>query len=369
VSDMAIIPRGAIQLRNESGLALVADYLKDAEQRGLARPTRALYARVYKEFFMHAGGLRLNEIRPRDVREYLAWQMNRGASNSKLRQTLSALRSLFRYAEAFEVVAVSPARSIQTRRHHRKLPDVLTEEQINKLIQSPKNIRDRALLETTYSSGCRVSEVAGMRVRDLSISERTIRVIGKGDKERIVPLGRMAIELLLEYLGERKSGWLFQREGQNDQRGFVFEKWQKGVWEGRWRSEYAIDAAGKLRFTTKSKILGKISEMSRQEAEEKLKMLLAGELQRRPRPVKDQPMNARSIEKIVQKAGMAAGIGHVHPHMLRHSFATHLLDHGADILTIDRFLGHVNLSTTAIYAHVSQAKMHDTLEKCHPHWR
>jgi integrase/recombinase XerC len=85
--------------------------------------------------------------------------------------------------------------------------------------------------------------------------------------------------------------------------------------------------------------------------------------------VKDQPMNARSIEKIVQKAGMAAGIGHVHPHMLRHSFATHLLDHGADILTIDRFLGHVNLSTTAIYAHVSQAKMHDTLEKCHPHWR
>ena len=376
----SIVLRRAIAPANETCAMLVYDFLKESEQRGLAKKTLFDYAKVCKEFFLlHGRGLRPNEIKPHDIREYLAWQANRGATPATLRQRLSGLRSLFRFAEAMEIVPVSPARSVQTHRYFRKLPKPITEEQMNRLIDSQTNLRDKTLIETMYATGTRRSEVSGMKVSDVDWAARTILVNGKGSKERLVPLTDRSVELLKSYVGDRKEGWLFQASGPPDQDGRL--SLQNGLWVGLWRDEYRM-ANGKLRFQTRRKALGRapgisrkhkafvadlLPEMSREQAREALDSLLTGKLQPRPRSV-TKPLSPVSISYIIRKAGIRAGIPHLHAHRIRHSFATHLFDNGADILTISKFLGHVSLSTTAIYTHVSHRRMRETLEKFHPHW-
>lgn len=276
-----------IDSRSVTGLALLSCYLKESDQRGLAKTTLTRYAHVCKTFFEYAGSLTPNEIRPRDVRGYLAWHFGRGASNQTLRQELSALKSIFRYAEALEIVAVSPARSVQTHRHHPRLPRVLTEEEVNKLIGSQNCLRDRALLEVMYATGCRVGEIVGMRIEHVSWSDRTILVNGKGNKERFVPLNGVAISRLQQYLGERKTGWLFQAEGQPGQRGILVRS-KIGFWLGRWRHDYQFETptlskSGRLRWRFKTVRLGRLDELTREEARERLSRLIPTD--RRPRPV------------------------------------------------------------------------------------
>lgn len=364
--QLDVAPDPTIVAARRDAQQLVVCFLEDSEVRGLSTVTMSRYVRIYRDFFHLVSSIPIAGIRPRDIRDYLAWQYERGASSQTLREALCALRSLFRFAVAIEVIPVSPAHAVQTRKVTRKLPKVLTEEQVNQLIQAAETIRDKALLETTYATGCRVSEILGMRVEDVSWTERTVRVLGKGNKERLVPLNDRAIALLKASLAERTTGWLFQHEGQPDQKGYVRN--DGGYWEGEWRQDYKLDGNGVLTSRISSVRLGKISELTREEAERKLSALLAGKLKPRPRPVKDKPLDPRSIRNIVQGAAARAGLGHVHPHQIRHSFATHLLDHGADLLTISKFLGHVSLSTTQIYTHISDAKMREVMG-LHPHWK
>jgi site-specific recombinase XerD len=361
---LALRPRRDIARRQTNSLTLVADYLRDGEQRGLAKMTLVRYRKIYRDFFAVAGAIPLNELRPRDVRDFLAWQQERGSSDESLRTILCALRSLFRFAEIIDAVAVSPARAVQTRRVKRRLPRPLDEGEINRLIGAAKSSRDKALIELLYSTGCRAGEVSGARIENVNWSDRTLRVIGKGDKERLVPLNSRTVDLLKVYLGERKAGYLFEG-GLPDQRGGVTRVGGK-YWLGVWREGYAIGSDGVLRACVATKRLGKIAEMSREEARQKLTGLIAQRL--KPRPRRDQPLVPRAIGKIVARAARKAGLGHVHPHQLRHSFATHLLDHGADLLTIKELLGHVSVTTTAIYTHVSQRKIREAIE-LHPHWK
>jgi len=359
-------PDRAIVSRQADVQQLVADYFEDNEIRGLSKATMERYRSVYRDFFHLTSGIPVVSVRPRDVREYLAWQHDRGASSQTLRRSLCALRSLFRFAEMLELVSVSPARAVQTRRFSRKLPKPISEDNVNKLIASGATLRDQALLETLYATGCRAFEVTGMRVDDVAWGERQIRVLGKGQKERLVPLNAIAIQRLKAYLKKRKTGFLFQREGKPDQRGFVTTN-NKTHWQGRWLEYLPIGNDGRLRFRRAYITLGKIEEMSRDEAEQKLRTLLVGELRSRRRPEQDEQLTGRAVYDIVQKAAARAGIGRVHPHQLRHSFATHLLDHGAGLLEIRDMLGHASIVTTQIYAHVSQAKIRQTIA-LHPHW-
>lgn len=230
---LAIIPRS----RRPCGLpaaqlcrTLLHEFLRDKRIRGCERSTLARYQKIGADFFLHLGDLRPDEIRPKDIREYLAWQVSRGIKTHGLQQQLSALRSLFVFAEAMGIVHVSPAREIHQRRYIRNLPKVLTEEQMNALINLQENLRNKAMIETMYATGARVREVARMRVEDVNWSARTIIVDGKGSKERLVPLNSRAVELLKEYLRDRKTGWLFQANGQNDQRGTV--RLDSGCWRG-----------------------------------------------------------------------------------------------------------------------------------------
>jgi site-specific recombinase XerD len=360
---LALRPRQDIARRQTNSLTLVADYLKDAEQRGLAKMTLARYRKIYRDFFAVVGAIPLHELRPRDVRDFLAWQQERGASDETLRTDLCALRSLFRFAEIIDAVAVSPARAVQTRRVKRRLPKPLSEQEIDRLIGAAKNSRDKALIELLYSTGCRAGEVSGALIENINWTDRTMRVVGKGNKERLVPLNGRAIEFLKIYLGNRASGCLFQG-WTTDQRGSVSKSGRS--WIGCWRNGYVTGADGKLRSSFTSSYIGKRASMSREEAQQKLATLIAEKV--KPPPRGGQPLCARGIGKIIGRAARKAGLGHVHPHQLRHSFATHLLDRGADLLTISKLLGHVSLSTTQIYTHVSQTQIRRTME-LHPHWR
>ena len=370
-SALGILPRRALAHR-AGALAVLEDFVRDSTQRGLAPATLTTYRRTSTDFLTFVRGLSLAAIRPRDIRAYLAQLLDLGSSENTLRQKLYALRAFFRFAEAIEAVPVSPARAVQTRRMKSRLPKPLSEEEINRLIEAGGSLRDRAVIEFFYATGCRISELAGVRVEDVNWDDRTVRILGKGRKERLAVLSRRAIELLKRYLGARASGWLFQAEGKPDQGGTVIRSttgYYAGQWIGEWRQDYRIED-GRLRCRSKRVVLGRVSEITREEARTKLQELMRAEnLPPRPRPIQAEPLTTRAIRLIVHKASWAAGLGRVNPHRLRHSFATHLLDHGADLVTISSLLGHASLSTTQVYAHVTQTKIRKTLEQSHPHWR
>jgi len=363
----ALAPREVITPRPENALGLLSYFLTDCAHRGLADSTITRYSQLGREFFEHCPGLRPGEIRPRDIRAYLSWLVDRGVTEHTLQQTLSALRSIFRFAEAFEIVSISPARSVQQRRYKRSIPRPLSEEDIERLIGATTNLRDKAIVEFLYSTGCRISEAVGARIEEVSWSERTVRVIGKCDKMRLVPLSRRAIESLSKYLDMRDTGWLFQADAKSP-RAWRLSQNREGFWEARWREVTQMpDGTSEARIV--SRTLGKTVEMSEHQADEKIRSILS-ERRAELQPVAaNKPLSTCCVRVAIDRAARTAGLGHVHPHQIRHSFATHLLDHGADIFTIKEFLGHADLSTTSIYTHVSQTKMRETLERCHPHWR
>jgi integrase/recombinase XerD len=352
----------------QNAVALVEDFLDYGKKdRCYSESTIRQYRKVIRDFLGVLGGLNVALVKPRDIRAYLNWMLERGSSDSTLYQALCALRSFYRYLEICDVVAVSPARAVQTRKLKRRLPVPISQENIDKLIAAATNLRDQAMLEFFYSTGCRIAEVASARVENVNWSDRTVRIIGKGDKERLAPLSPRSVDLLLKYLAGRREGWLFQAEGQPNQRGSLLRT-KQGKWRGYWRVDYALDSHGHLTSRSDSQLLGEISEVSREEAKEYLAMIVS-KLPPRLLPVKAEPLWTESIRQIVVKAGLRAGLGHINPHRLRHSFATHLHAGGADILSVSRLMGHANVATTQIYTHVSQTTMRETLEKFHPHWR
>jgi site-specific recombinase XerD len=370
----------ALAIGQNTGSYLLSNYLADSQIRGLAKITLEKYVKTYRDFFLTTGSMPLTAIKPHHIRDFLAWQYSRGASDETLRGNLCALRSLFRFAESIELVDVSPARAIQTRKLKRRIPKPLTESEINSMIEAAQTPRDKALIETLYATGCRIAEIVGMRFEDVSWEARSIRVLGKGNKERLVPLNGRAIERLQLYLGKRTTGWIFQSAGKPDQCGYVTK--HTGFWIGRWRTDYEIDG-GELTFSWRTVRLGKLSQLTRVEANQKLAEMLAGKLTSRmrtvrlgklvgklptrPRPVKAEPLTTRGVYWIVQQIAARAGLKGVHPHRFRHSFATHLLDGGADIYTIATLMGHASLTSTQIYTEVSQKKMLEAMQR-HPHW-
>jgi site-specific recombinase XerD len=353
---------------------LLKHFLKDSRIRGLSENTLASYENTCRDFFQLIATVPISQIRPRHVRAFLAYLLSRGLSRATLNLRLCALRSLFRFAEAMEIVNTSPARCVQGRRIGRRLPKPLSESEINRLIHAATNPREKALIAVLYASGARISEVVGMRCEDVSWKAKTVRVLGKGNKERLVPLNSRAIASLKLYLRKRTAGYLFQADGKPDQCGSVttapirqYDPAAGKRWAGVWRDNWKIDADGRLNFRVRAVSLGKCSEMTREQARQKFTQFLIGKLTPRPRPVKSKPLSTRGAYAIVRALGSRAGVKGVHPHRFRHSFATHLYDGGADLFTISTLLGHASLSTTQCYTHVSQNKMREAIQR-HPHW-
>jgi integrase/recombinase XerC len=256
------------------------------------------------------------------ARRYLAGCQKAGCAPATARRKLSALRSFFRFLAREEIVKGNPVAGVSMPRRTRKLPAVFSVDEVGRLLAAPlagepkaddafarcARARDAAILEILYSAGLRLSELTGLREDQVDLLSGVIRVRGKGMKERLCPLGRPAIKALRAYLEEREA--------------FLIEI-------GRARR-------GAPLFLNKS----------------------------------GGPLTPRSIERMMKKYLIAAGLDASRsPHALRHSFATHLLDAGADLRSVQELLGHASLSTTQIYTHVSIERLKDVYEKAHPRAR
>ena len=250
-----------------------------------------------------------DSLSPQDLRAFQAALQQADYARSSIARKLAALRSFYKFAMREGLATNNPAKPLRNPRRQRKLPHVLTDEEVGRLLLAPPGdkvdgLRDRAILETMYSAGLRVSELVGLQDGDIDPHDQIVRVRGKGRKERICPLGSFAIKAINAYAKHRKRSEKAQALGR--------------------KAPVFVNRFGNI-LTTRS--VGRMLE----------KHLAAAELDSR-----------------------------TSPHTLRHSFATHLLDRGADIRSVQELLGHKSLATTQIYTHVSAASLRKVYEQAHP---
>jgi tyrosine recombinase XerC len=270
-------------------------------EKNYSEHTLLNYRLDLEEFFKFSASDDVKAVDYPLLRRFLADLRMKERKPRSVARKLSALRSFFRYLQREGIVDKNPALLVQTPKLDKVLPHFMSEADATQLVESPKedksaDLRDKAIFETLYSTGIRVSELVGLSQSDVDLISNIIKVFGKGKKQRMVPIGDKACEAIQAYL---------------DARGFTSE------------AVFLNRAGGRL--------------------------------------------TARSVRNIINKHILKeAMVQKVHPHMFRHSFATHMLDHGADLRAVQELLGHVNLSTTQIYTHLTTDRLKKVYAKAHP---
>ncbi len=281
-----------------------------AQVRGASPHTLRAYLREALRFcrWIPERGKTPVTARPSDLRAYLAMRRRGGLGERSLQRCLSCVKAFFRFLEDHGHLEEDPSSSLRGPRTRRKLPFVLTQTEVELLLSLDygdgfRGLRDRALIEALYSTGCRISELLSLRIHGLDLGSGHVRVLGKGRKERICLLGPPAIEALEVYLPARVR---------------LLKKW-------------GVDCDA----------------------------LFLGE--------RGTELTDRRVRQVLKDLGLRAGLARAPtPHTLRHSFATHLVDHGADLRTVQELLGHSRLVTTQIYTHLSLERLREVYEKAHP---
>ena len=342
-------------LRNQSNAELLKCFTDWLVAQRYARTTREAYSRVGLRFCVFLGSQSLQSVTHLDVRRFLIEVMKRDLSPEGATRHLWALRRFFDFLYLGGVVDAVAPRFVRGRRFLQRIPRTLGENEVTRLINATENKRDRAMVEMLYSTGCRIGELTNIAVEDIDFKQRRIHVSGKG-KERAVLFGKTASAALSRYLGKRRIGLIFQNDVQQQQ-GYV--GWNGRGWVGYWR-DYQNPAFRNVR--TGIYLGGK--KMTRMEALSRFRELVPK--RRLKRPVERRGVCTHVVSRVIQKAALKANLGRVTAHMIRHSFATHLLDHGADIRLIQDLLGHSSLSTTQAYAKVSKRNIVEAYRRCHP---
>jgi integrase/recombinase XerC/integrase/recombinase XerD len=290
------------------GTAL-SEYDRDLRARGSAERTRRAYAVDLAGFveWSTPQGLAPGDVRHRDVRRYAAGLSSAGAAPATVARKLASIGGLYGYLVRTERAGQNPAELVTSPKRSQKLPKVLTTEQMRSLLEriparNPLELRDRAMLELAYSCGLRCEEIVNLDAASLDFESEQLRVLGKGSKERILPVGEPAQRALRRYLD-------------------------------RGRRALAADPREQAMFLSKSGRRLSNSDVTRR------------------------------LGLWTREAALAAGVS---PHALRHSFATHLLEGGADLRTIQELLGHASISTTQVYTRVDAARLRDTYAASHP---
>ena len=292
--------------KSEEVIQQFADYLR--VERGLAVNTVKAYSRDLMGFakFLESTDVdSVLEATRLDIAEYLAHLRQRGLSSSTVDRKTDALRSFYRFLVAENHTTDDPTRLIESGRSWSKLPGVLSIGEIQLLldrpdIDTPIGLRNRAILEIMYATGLRVSELVELRITDLNLEIGYIRCLGKGNKERVVPIGSKALALVRKYL---ESG----RQLLNPKGDYLIVNYR------------------------------------------------------------GEKLTRDGVRRIIQKIAKSAGIEKdISPHTLRHCFATHLLERGADLRSLQEMLGHADISTTQIYTHVNSKRLKEVHQKFHP---
>src|SRR6266568_2041864 len=301
---------------------LVEDFLQYLRnERGHAENTQKTYAALLGKFVAWARGQGLSDWRAVEGRHLLGFlqqerrraladgegDATRRLSAESLYLEIAALRALYRFAENERLLPLNVAENLSLPRRWRRLPKALTHAEMEQLlvpggVETPSSLCDQAILELAYASGLRLSELRHVRLEQLQLEAGFINVVGKGNKERVVPLGRKAVEALQRYLAAGRGKLVTRRSPAN-------------------------------LFLTR----------------------------------RGTPFSAVALWLRIKHRAKRAGIGrNVTPHMLRHSFATHLLEHGADLRVIQELLGHANISTTEVYTHVAGTRLREVHRRFHP---
>ncbi len=291
----------------------IGAYLKTLEMGGASPHTCRAYGADLRQFAAFLEGradapVRLEAVDPQAIRAFVAARLKGGDARRTMGRKLAAVRGLFQFCCREGILKANPARVVPTPRGPQRLPRHLTVDEAAQLLASPPGgtpgaLRDRALFEVAYSSGLRVGELTGLDLRDLDLEEGLVRVMGKGRRERVVPLGARAVAALKAYLARRPE--LTARRS------------------GGTAALFLNRAGGRL--------------------------------------------TARSVARRLAAGLARAGLhGRITPHGLRHSFATHLLDAGADLRAIQEMLGHAQLSTTQRYTHLHLDRLMEVYDRAHP---
>ena len=278
-------------------------------EQGLSKSTLDAYRSDLKllKVWAKKRELKMDEISRPDLLEFIAFKAEQGSSARTSARMLSSLRRFYTYLMQQEIISTNPTDKISMPKIGRSLPVLLTENEVLKLIKAPNTkkplgFRDRVMLELLYATGLRVSELVKLEVNQVNLNQGYLRVMGKWDKERLVPMGKTA------------------------------KRWMKNYLNGPIQ-EILNDRQSDCLFPTRTS-----TSMSRQ-----------------------------AFWQIIKKYAMKVGISaKLSPHSLRHAFATHLINHGADLRVVQMLLGHSDLSTTQIYTHIAQHRLKDLHEKHHP---
>ena len=305
-----ILDTGAVAAGPSATSLLVERFLDHVRhERGLAVNTQAAYSRDLREFADWLGGRAAGSLAVGDLGDYLASLAKRGLARASIARQAATLRTFYAFLQLEGVVVESPAELLAAGRPDEVIPGTLSPGQVDRLLAAPepgtpRGRRDRAMLELLYATGCRASEVSAMRLTDVHLAESFCTCHGKGNKERVVPLGRRAVMAVR-------------------------------VWLDGPRGEFAARAGGQPDWALLSTRGRRLSRMR--------------------------------IWEIVQEHGNAAGIpAGIGPHTLRHSFATHLVAGGVDLRHVQEMLGHSSIATTQRYTHVDATRLKAVHEQFHP---
>ncbi len=279
-------------------------------ERGLARNTIISYKEDLMFYVGYLDSRKVDIISgsgKNDVMDFMMDQKERGISANSISRRLAAIKAFYRFLVRERILKTDPTSLMEAPKLWKKIPEALSVEDVDRLIAAPdiskkQGIRDRAVLEVMYATGMRVSEVADLKLSSINLEIGFVRCVGKGDKERIIPLGKKAKSALEAYLQKVRPS-LARKKGADN----LF-----------------------------------LSRLGRQ-------------------------ISRQSLWKLIKKYARAAGIKkEIRPHILRHSFATHLLEHGADLRSVQEMLGHSDISTTQIYTHVNKDRLKSIHKMFHP---
>ena len=276
-------------------------------ESGLSKNTLSAYRTDLRGLAKFIEPKPLLGVEQSDVQKFLAFLLAQGVKSSSSARVLSTLRRFYRYQIRENRVSVDPCAQVRSPKQGRPLPKAMSEQQVDDLlaapdIQTPLGLRDRAMLETLYATGLRVSELVELTLLEVNCSVGVVRIVGKGNKERLVPLGEQAVDWLERYLEQARPDLLKQR---------------------------VCDAL----FVT----------------------------------ARGAGMSRQAFWYLIKKHALVARIEqHLSPHTLRHAFATHLINHGADLRSVQMLLGHSDLSTTQIYTHIARERLQSLHADHHP---